>query len=66
VRAARKVITRERSRRRKGEAALTWRERLCAVVQRSGMKRGALARNAGIAPESLSRVLNGHRPNVSL
>jgi transcriptional regulator with XRE-family HTH domain len=42
-----------------------WCERLRAAVQRSGRKRSALARDAGIAPESLSRVINGHRPNVS-
>ena len=35
-----------------------WRARLRAAVQRSGRKHSAIARDAGIAPETLSRVLN--------
>lgn len=35
-----------------------WRERLRAAVKRSGKKQSAVARDAGIAPETLSRILN--------
>lgn len=35
-----------------------WRERLRAAVKRSGKKHSAVARDAGIAPETLSRILN--------
>ena len=35
-----------------------WRARLRAAVQRSGRKHSAIARDAGIAPETLSRILN--------
>ena len=34
-----------------------WRERLRAAVARSGKKQSAIARDAGVAPETLSRVL---------
>ena len=34
-----------------------WRERLRAAVQRSGRKQSAIARDAGVAPETLSRIL---------
>jgi len=34
-----------------------WRKRLRAAVARSGKKQSAIARNAGVAPETLSRVL---------
>ena len=36
-----------------------WRERLRASVQRSGKKHSIIALDAGIAPETLSRILNG-------
>ncbi len=35
-----------------------WRERLRAAVKRSGKKHSVVARDAGIAPETLSRILN--------
>jgi DNA-binding phage protein len=39
-----------------------WRERLRETVERSGTKHAAIAWNAGIAPETLSRILSGdHR-----
>jgi hypothetical protein len=34
-----------------------WRARLRAAVDRSGRKHAAIARDAGIAPETLSRIL---------
>lgn len=37
---------------------MNWRERLRAAVRRSGRKQAAVARDAGIAPETLSRILN--------
>jgi transcriptional regulator with XRE-family HTH domain len=37
---------------------LTWRNRLRVAVERSGAKHSAIARAAGIAPETLSRILN--------
>ncbi len=41
-----------------------WRERLRAAVERSGKKQSAIARDAGVAPETLSRILtaSNHRP----
>jgi SOS-response transcriptional repressor LexA len=41
-----------------------WRERLRAAVERSGRKHSAIARDAGVAPETLSRILTAthHRP----
>lgn len=42
-------------------AVVGWRERLRAAVKSSGRKQSAIAEEAGIAPETLSRVLNaGH------
>jgi len=42
-----------------------WRERLRVAVERSGRKHSAIAREAGVAPETLSRILTAthHRPN---
>lgn len=37
---------------------MTWRERLRLAVERSGAKHAAIARQAQIAPETLSRILN--------
>jgi hypothetical protein len=37
---------------------VTWRARLREAVRRSGRKHSAIAWEAGIAPETLSRVLN--------
>ena len=34
-----------------------WRQRLRAAVTRSGKKQSAIARDAGVAPETLSRIL---------
>jgi transcriptional regulator with XRE-family HTH domain len=41
-----------------------WRRRLRAAIEKSGKKHSAIARDAGVAPETLSRVLNSahHRP----
>jgi transcriptional regulator with XRE-family HTH domain len=36
----------------------TWRDRLREAVRRSGKKHSTIARDAGIAPETLSRVLS--------
>jgi transcriptional regulator with XRE-family HTH domain len=36
---------------------VNWRERLRTAVERSGKKHSAVAREAGIAPETLSRIL---------
>jgi transposase-like protein len=41
------------------ESPAEWRLRLQAAVQRSGRKRSGLAREVGIAPETLSRIVNG-------
>ena len=37
---------------------MDWRERLRAAVKRSGKKHSVVARDAGIAPETLSRILS--------
>ena len=37
---------------------LNWRDRLREAVARSGRKQSAIAHDAGIAPETLSRILN--------
>jgi transcriptional regulator with XRE-family HTH domain len=44
-----------------------WRERLRLAVQRSGVTQAEIARRAGVAPETLSRVLHGihARPEFS-
>lgn len=42
----------------KTEKVEEWRVRLRSAVQRSGRKHSAIARDAEISPESLSRVLN--------
>jgi SOS-response transcriptional repressor LexA len=39
-------------------AVVDWRERLRVAVKSSGRKQSAIAEEAGIAPETLSRVLN--------
>jgi SOS-response transcriptional repressor LexA len=41
-----------------------WRERLRTAVERSGKKQSVIARDAGVAPETLSRILTAanHRP----
>jgi SOS-response transcriptional repressor LexA len=41
-----------------------WRTRLRLAVERSGRKQSAIARDAGVAPETLSRILTveNHRP----
>jgi len=45
---------------------VTWRERLRTAVQRSGQKHSLIALDAGVTPETLSRILNeGHqRPSL--
>lgn len=35
-----------------------WRERLRIAIEKSGKKQSAIARDAGVAPETLSRILN--------
>jgi SOS-response transcriptional repressor LexA len=40
------------------EYVADWRTRLRAAIERSGKKHSAVARDAGIAPETLSRILN--------
>lgn len=40
-----------------------WRERLREAVSRSGRKHSAIAHDAGVAPETLSRILNGAHQN---
>ncbi|HKS23173.1 MAG TPA: S24 family peptidase [Thermoanaerobaculia bacterium] len=37
---------------------MNWRERLRTVVESSGRRQAAIAADAGIAPETLSRILN--------
>ena len=39
-------------------AVVDWRERLRAAVDKSGKKHSVIARDAGVAPETLSRILN--------
>lgn len=36
---------------------VNWRQRLRAAIERSGRKHSAIAREAGVAPETLSRIL---------
>jgi SOS-response transcriptional repressor LexA len=40
-----------------------WRARLRSAVERSGKSRAVVARDAGIAPETLSRILNNKHAN---
>jgi transcriptional regulator with XRE-family HTH domain len=47
-------------------AAEPWRVRLREAVGRTGKKHGAIARDAGIHPETLSRILTGTTPRPSL
>ncbi|HJQ38236.1 MAG TPA: XRE family transcriptional regulator [Thermoanaerobaculia bacterium] len=42
-----------------------WRERLKTAVAKSGKKQSVIARDAGVAPETLSRILNASLPNPS-
>jgi len=44
------------------ELPFTWRKRLREAVDRSWMKREALARKAGTTEETLSRILTGRIP----
>jgi transcriptional regulator with XRE-family HTH domain len=43
-----------------------WRARLRAAVDRSGKKHGLIAEDAGIAPATLSRVINGKHAHPRL
>src|ERR1700682_5809676 len=45
---------------------VTWRERLRAAIQRSGMKQSVVALDAGITPETLSRILTAEHQRPSL
>jgi transcriptional regulator with XRE-family HTH domain len=37
-----------------------WRDRLRRTIEQSGRRHGEIAREAGIDPATLSRILNGH------
>jgi transcriptional regulator with XRE-family HTH domain len=41
-----------------------WRERLRIAVESDGRKQAAIAWDAGIAPETLNRILNGAHPHL--
>lgn len=41
-----------------------WRERLRLAVEQDGRKQAAIAWEAGIAPETLSRILSGSQPHL--
>src|SRR5882724_12689485 len=43
-----------------------WRERLRAAIDRSGMKHSVVALDAGITPETLSRILTAEHQRPSL
>ena len=45
---------------------VTWRERLRAAIERSGMKQSVIALDAGITPETLSRILTAEHQRPSL
>lgn len=42
-----------------------WRARLREAIERTGKKHSAIAREAGIAPETLSCILTGRSPRPS-
>lgn len=44
---------------------MSWRERLRAAVESSSRRHGLIAGEAGISPETLSRVLSGRHPRPS-
>jgi transcriptional regulator with XRE-family HTH domain len=44
--------------------ASSWRDRLRLAVAQDGRKQAAIAWQAGIAPETLSRILNGSQPQL--
>lgn len=41
-----------------------WRDRLRLVIEQDGRKQAAIAWHAGVAPETLSRILNGAHPRL--
>lgn len=45
---------------------MTWRERLREAVRDSGQKHAIIALDAGVAPETLSRILAGRDVRPSL
>jgi SOS-response transcriptional repressor LexA len=45
--------------------AVNWRERLRVAIEKSGKKHSAIARDAGVAPETLSRILNAAHAHPS-
>lgn len=45
---------------------VTWRERLRVAVERSGQKHSVIALDAGVTPETLSRILNEANQRPSL
>jgi SOS-response transcriptional repressor LexA len=44
----------------------TWRDRLRAAIARSGKKHSVIARDAGVAPETLSRILTAAHQQPSI
>ena len=44
----------------------TWRDRLRAAIERTGKKHSVIARDAGVAPETLSRILNAAHQQPSI
>jgi transcriptional regulator with XRE-family HTH domain len=42
----------------------SWRERLRLAIAQDGRKQAAIAWQAGVAPETLSRILNGANPHL--
>lgn len=44
---------------------VNWRARLRAAIEKSGKKHSAIAREAGVAPETLSRILSSAHPRPS-
>lgn len=45
--------------------AQLWRHRLREAINRTGKKHSSIAAEAGITPETLSRILTGHHARVS-
>src|SRR5260221_12387023 len=45
---------------------MNWRERLRAAIDKSGMKHSLVALDAGITPETLSRILTAEHQRPSL
>ena len=50
----------------KGEAGIHWRKRLREAIERSGRKHSIVALEAGVTPETLSRILNAEHQRPAL